>query len=88
MTNGNVRLFSVYNHTHHGATEEDLKALMSVRKHIILMGDFNTKSPIWNNRTTNPNGRMLQTFGDARAEITVIGSPTRTTPTTWTTEQM
>lgn len=71
--NGPLRLFSCYNTSNHRypLLEEDLRAIFTGSIPTIAAGDFNAKSPEWNSRARNKNGRTLEKFTGNHPDVTV-----------------
>jgi reverse transcriptase-like protein/endonuclease/exonuclease/phosphatase family protein len=75
--NGNITVRCVYKRPGAPVLEEDVDALISGERKIVLIGDLNSKNVNWNSRLTNTFGRRLEQFTEARnATVVAPNTPT------------
>lgn len=74
-----ITICSIYNSRSHSLTEQLLNNLINqLPAPIILMGDFNSYSPLWGSSSTDARGRAVESFIETNSlNVLNNGSPTR-----------
>ena len=74
---GKVTFASVYKSPNNPLLSNDLDIIFNSCDSVIVCGDLNCKSPLWNSTCTNPNGKILEEYL-SKKELIVLGptSPT------------
>lgn len=69
--NKELYLSSIYHSTSRIFLTSDLDILLGSDKPTLIVGDFNCKSPTWNSRVRNTNGRKLESYLNSHPLITI-----------------